>query len=216
MSLITCIKKDDMKFSGLKLGLVFSIIILFVPLVIIGGTDSIQKSIEKQVGEEGIKQDRRFPFDAEKLGWPSALIGDSIVGCYNGTYRWIVMANPALIGVTPPPPQQRLMVEHCFCVMDRIRQQFSFLEYGQITLEGPTKLGDLYLKTALKCIDENGTLPGIMRITDNVDNETNKDNKLITPEDVLPKDVESPKSDSESLPDQNENLTEGPSLNFQG
>jgi hypothetical protein len=55
-----------------------------------------------------------------------------------------------------------------------------------------------------------------MRITNNVDNETNKDNKLITPEDVLPKDVESPKSDSESLPDQNENLTEGPPLNFQG
>ena len=70
--------------------------------------------------------------DTSKTGWPTQVLYDSVQACYQGTYRWIVLSNPALIGIIPPPQQQRAMIEHCFCVLDRVRKQYKFVEYMKV------------------------------------------------------------------------------------
>ena len=79
---------------------------------------------------------------------------------------------------------QRQMLEHCFCVIDKIRKTHTFPEYmKQIT--NSTWLGQLYMSQALACVDEYDTLPRFFT-TDSVevvprDDETKpktKDNEL--------------------------------------
>ena len=142
--------------------------------------------------------------DTSKTGWPTQVLYDSVQACYQGTYRWIVLSNPALIGIIPPPQTQRAMIKHCFCVLDRVRKQYSFVEYMK---QAPNQeaIGNLYYETALKCVTENGTLQGILYLQRNSDNET-----IIKPE--------KPKDSSESLPDQSkEKESNGlPDTVFQG
>ena len=145
-----------------------------------------------------------------EIGWPTQILYDSVNACYQGTYRWIVLSNPALIGIIPPPQTQRAMIQHCFCVLDRIRKDYSFVEYIKIA-PNEQMIGNLYYETALKCVTENGTLQGIITIEPNSDNETKKENKtIIKPEE--PQD-----SKEESLPDQPKEESNGlPETIFQG
>ena len=152
-----------------------------------GESPSVKESIEKQSLE----------LDTSKTGWPTQILYDSVQACYQGTYRWIVMSNPALIGVIPPPQTQRAMIEHCFCVLDRVRKQYSFVEYIKIA-PNQQAIGDLYYQTALMCVTENGTLQGILYLQPKSDNETNSDNTTIVPDEPEKKDA----SKEESLPDQ--------------
>jgi len=140
-------------------------------------------------------------FDTSKYGWPTQLLFDSTNGCYQGTYRWIVMSNPVLLGSVPPPQTQRAMIEHCFCVLDTIRLQYSYVEYMQMVMN-QEKMGDLYYQTALKCVMDHGTLQGII-VLEPKDNATVTDNETIIDNSTLKK--EEPKKDSlESSPDQPE------------
>ena len=127
--------------------------------------------------------------DFDKIGWPSQLIYDSANGCQRGTLNWIYSVNPALVGTLPPLPVQIAMLEHCFCVLDRIRNKYIFSEYIKFILQ-PEVVGRLFMSNALKCVKEDGTLTGIIIITD----ETNTDNST-----VIPKKQE---DSEESLPDQ--------------
>ena len=36
-------------------------------------------------------------FNTTKYGWPTQIVYDTVNACYQGTYKWIVMANPTLI-----------------------------------------------------------------------------------------------------------------------
>ena len=126
--------------------------------------------------------------DFDKIGWPSQLIYDSANGCQRGTLNWIYSVNPALVGTLPPPPVQIAMLQHCFCVLNRIRNQYTFSEYMKFVTR-PEIVGQLFMSNALKCVKENGTLAGIMII-----NETKTDNST-----VIPKKQE---DSEESLPDQ--------------
>ena len=138
-------------------------------------------------------------FDTSKYGWPTQLLFDSTNACYQGTYRWIVMSNPVLLGSVPPPQTQRAMIEHCFCVLDTIRLQYSYVEYMQMVMD-QDKMGDLYYQTALKCVMDHGTLQGII-VLEPKDNATVTDNETIIDNSTLKK--EEPKEDSkESSPDQ--------------
>ena len=140
-------------------------------------------------------------FDTSKYGWPTQLLFDSTNACYQGTYRWIVMSNPVLLGSVPPPQTQRAMIEHCFCVLDTIRLQYSYVEYMQMVMD-QDKMGDLYYQTALKCVMDHGTLQGII-VLEPKDNATVTDNETIIDNSTLKK--EEPKKDSlESSPDQSE------------
>ena len=153
-------------------------------------------------------------FDTSKYGWPTQLLFDSTNACYQGTYKWIVMSNPILLGSVPPPQTQRAMIEHCFCVLDTIRLQYSYVEYMQMVMN-QEKMGDLYYQTALKCVMDHGTLQGII-VLEPKDNATVTDNETIIDNSTLKK--EEPKEDStESSPDQSEKESIGDSETiFQG
>ena len=153
-------------------------------------------------------------FDTSKYGWPTQLLFDSTNACYQGTYKWIVMSNPILLGSVPPPQTQRAMIEHCFCVLDTIRLQYSYVEYMQMVMN-QDKMGNLYYETALKCVTDHGTLQGII-VLEPKDNATVTENETIIDNSTLKK--EEPKEDStESSPDQSEKESIGDSETiFQG
>jgi hypothetical protein len=113
------------------------------------------------------------------------------------------MANPALIGRTPPPPVQRAILEHCFCVLDRLRNQYNIVEYFQLSSQ-PAVMRQLFHSTALMCVQNNGTLQGIITINESTDNST-----------VIPEKQE---DSEESLPDQSkeESPNEDTKPTFQG
>ena len=140
-------------------------------------------------------------FDTSKYGWPTQLLFDSTNACYQGTYKWIVMSNPILLGSVPPPQTQRAMIEHCFCVLDTFRLQYSYVEYMQMVMD-QDKMGNLYYETALKCVTDHGTLQGII-VLEPKDNATVTENETIIDNSTLKK--EEPKKDSLELsPDQSE------------
>ena len=144
---------------------------------------------------------QELTYDTSKYGWPTQLLFDSTNACYQGTYKWIVMSNPTLLGTIPPPQTQRAMIEHCFCVLDRIRIQYSYVEYVQLVVN-QSEMGNLYYTTALKCVTEHKTLQGII-VLEQKDNATVTDNETIIDNSTLKK--EEPKKDSlESSPDQPE------------
>ena len=139
-------------------------------------------------------------FNTSKYGWPTQTVFDTVNACYQGTYKWIVMTNPVLLGSIPPPQTQRVMIEHCFCVLDTIRIQYSYVEYAQLAATEQSEMGNLYYTTALKCVSDHGTLRGIMIINPK-DNATVTDNETIIDNSTIKK--EEPKEDSkESSPDQ--------------
>ena len=178
---------------------ILAIVAVFLLCMILVGTFTAR-------GEDN----KTLEINTTEIGWPTQILYDSVNACHQGTYRWIVLSNPALIGIIPPPQTQRAMIQHCFCVLDRIRKDYSFVEYIKIA-PNEQMIGNLYYETALKCVTENGTLQGIITIEPNSDNETKKENKtIIKPEE--PQD-----SKEESSPDQPKEESNGlPETIFQG
>ena len=155
------------------------------------------------------EENKRLEINTAEMGWPTQIVYDSVQACYQGTYRWIVLSNPALIGIIPPPQQQRAMIQHCFCVLDRVRKQYKFVEYMKVA-PNQEAIGNLYYETAMKCVTENGTLQGILYLQPKSDNETIEENKTTIPEE--PQD-----STEESLPGQPKEESNGlPETIFQG
>ena len=135
--------------------------------------------------------------DNKTTQWNTQLVYDNVNACYQGTYRWILMANPALIGKTPPLIVQRQMVQHCFCVLDKIRVEFPTEKYIELIGMG-ISVGELYMKKAYECIEEYDTMRGIIILQDSLDNATKTDNGTIDKLEVLPAEPEGPE---ESSPD---------------
>ena len=123
--------------------------------------------------------------------WSTQLLYDTTNACYQGTYRWIVMANPLLIGQQPPPIVQRQMIQHCFCVMDKIRNEFDMEKYVELVKSG-LSIGQLFMDKAYECIDEYETLKGVIIMPDN---STKTDNDSV----VIPTE---PEGQEESMPDE--------------
>ncbi len=151
-----------------------------------------------------------FPLILDDDRWPSQLLYDTIGACYQGTIRWIIMTNPSLLGQMPGPMAQRQMVEHCFCVMDKVRKEQPLKEYKKKVFD-QQYIGDLFMVKALECIGEYKTLPSFFVKAPTIDNETKQENKTtIVPEE--PKD-----SNEESLPGQPKEESNGlPETIFQG
>ena len=106
--------------------------------------------------------------------WPTQLVYDTITGCYQGTVSWIVMSNPALIGTEPPPDAQRKMLVHCYCILDKIRVQYTFVEYFK-RISNPVSqdwIGTYFMAKALECVKDYNTLEGIIIVKDLSDNQT--------------------------------------------
>jgi len=136
--------------------------------------------------------------DNKTTQWNTQLVYDNVNACYQGTYRWILMANPALIGKSPPIIVQRQMVQHCFCVLDKIRVEFPTEKYIELIGMG-VSVGELYMKKAYECIEEYDTMRGIIILQDSLDNATKTDNGTVEKLEVLPAVPEGPE---ESSPDE--------------
>ena len=95
--------------------------------------------------------------------WTTQLLYDTTTACYQGTIKWIVMSNPALIGQMPGLPAQRQMIIHCFCVMDKIRNEIPIEEYQKLVYDQEW-VGNTFLKKALECVKKEKTLPSFFTI----------------------------------------------------
>ena len=126
--------------------------------------------------------------------WTTQLLYDTTNACYAGTLRWIIMANPLLVGQPPPPLVQRQMIQHCFCVMDKIRNEFDMEKYVEL-VKGGISIGQLFMDKAYECIDEYDTMRGIIIMQDKLDNSTKTDNDSV----VIPTE---PEGQEESMPDE--------------
>ena len=144
--------------------------------------------------------------------WTTQLLYDTTNACYDGTIRWIVMSNPMLLGQLPPPQVQRQMLIHCFCVMDRIRNEVT-IEESQKKVFDQEWTGNTFMTKALECVKEEKTLPSFfviqgdtgIKIAPPPDNETKN---------VIPEESEDSKDE---LPSQKPKESEEDSTTiFQG
>ena len=180
---------------------------LFFMLV---GVGEVIKAEDNKTSDEPRFTAGGFPLILDGDRWPSQLLYDTIGACYQGTIRWIIITNPSLLGQMPGPGAQRQMVEHCFCVMDKVRKEQPLEEYKKKVFDQQF-IGDLFMVKAIECIGEYKTLPSFFTKAPIPDNETKQENKTtIIPEE--PKD-----SNEESLPGQPKEESNGlPETIFQG
>ena len=152
--------------------------------------------------EDNKTTERGFPKILDDDKWTTQILYDTVGACYQGTIKWIIMSNPSLLGQMPGPIAQRQMVEHCFCVMDKVRKEQSIKEYLKKVFNHEF-IGQLFLAKALECIGEYKTLPSFFRKTP--DNETKIDNDTIKipeePEDSKEESPEQPMEESNGLPE---------------
>ena len=127
-----------------------------------------------------------------KEEWTTQLLYDTTNACYQGTYRWILMANPSLIGQQPPPIVQRQMIQHCFCVMDKIRDEYNHKKNVEL-IETGFSIGQLFMNKSYECMSEFDSMRGIFVMRS--DNSTMKDNET----EVIPTE---PEGQEESTPDE--------------
>ena len=150
-----------------------------------------------------------FPKIIDDDRWSSQLVYDTLGACYQGTIKWIIMTNPSLLGQMPGPMAQRQMMEHCFCVLDKVRKNQPLKEYIRRVFD-QIYIGDLFMKKALECIGEYKTLPSFFMKIPTPDNETKSDNNTIIKPDK-------PKDSQEEPPGQNPKESNGlPDTLFQG
>jgi hypothetical protein len=116
------------------------------------------------------------------------------------------MSNPQLIGQIPSIAAQRQMVEHCFCVLDKVRKELTYKEYIK-KVSDITWTGSLFMNNAAECVAEYETLPSFfMKIPDN---ETKDDHEIqsVKPPEDKPKDSQDeppgpkPKESENGLPE---------------
>ena len=182
------------------IGLIFGLMFFFVK----GVRAEDNKTVKEQFRTAG-----GYPKILDEGKWSTQLLWDTTNACYQGTIRWIVMTNPSLLGQVPNIMAQRQMVVHCFCVVDKIRNEHTLEEYFEKVLD-PSWTGNLFMLKAMECVREWQTLP-LFFTTD-----LPTDNKTITPEKLIPDNSSSTK-DEESLPDQKQKeFQEESPLIFQG
>jgi hypothetical protein len=194
-----------MKENYIKSILIFLLILIVVSLFIVNVT-TVRAEDNKTIVDP-TRTSGGFPKILDEGKWSSQLLYDTIGACYQGTIRWVLLSQPSLLGQLPGPMVQRQMVEHCFCVMDKIRKEIKLEDYRKMVFDQEWT-GNIFMVKAMECVGEWQTLPSFfMKIPDN---ETKKENKIII------KPEESPDSPEES-PDQPKEESEGsPQTIFQG
>ena len=179
-------------------GLILGLMVVFTGVV--KGVDN------KTTGE---RTPSGFPKILDDDKWPAQLIYDTIGACYQGTIRWVILSNPNLMGQAPGPMAQRQMVEHCFCVIDKVRKEQPLKEYIKKVFNQEF-IGNLFMVKALECVGEYQTLPSFFTKNPTIDNETKTDNKTIIKPDE-------PKDSQDEPPGQNKEESNGlPDTLFQG
>jgi len=196
-----------MKENYIKSILIFLLILIVVSLFIVNVTSV--RAEDNKTTDEPVFTERGFPKILDDDKWTSQLIYDTIGACYQGTIRWVLLSNPSLLNQLPSPIAQRQMVEHCFCVMDKIRKEHKVEGYRKKVID-PEWGGNLFMLKAMECVGDYETLPSFFMKMPTPDNETKKENKIL----IKP---EEPQDSPEESPDQPKEESEGsPQTIFQG
>ena len=150
--------------------------ILFMVLFLVGGmvmVSQVRAEDNKTIDEPRFTRGG-FPKILDEGKWSSQLIYDTIGACYAGTIRWVILNNPSLAEQPPNFMAQRAMVEHCFCVMDKIRKEHKLEEY-KVKVFDPAWTGETFMLKAMECVKKYKTLPNFFTdiIVIPLDNETN-------------------------------------------
>ena len=189
--------KFNSYFKNEKLPKIIMGVLLFVMILLVAGL-FVVKAEDNKTTDEPVFTERGFPKILDDDKWVSQLVYDTIGACYQGTIRWVILSNPSLLGQLPAPIAQRQMVEHCFCVMDKIRKENKVEEYVKKVID-PLWGGNLFMLKAVECVSEYETLPSFFMKLPIPDNATKTDNEKVEKLKVLPAEPEGPE---ESSPDE--------------
>ena len=162
--------KFNSYFKNEKLPKIIMGVLLILIIMLVAGVAVVKAEDNKTIGEPKFTE-RGFPKILDDDKWTSQLVYDTIGACYQGTIRWVVLSNPSLLGQIPAPIAQRQMVEHCFCVMDKIRKEIKLEKYFKKVLD-PVWAGNMFMENAAECVKEYETLPSFfmkMPIPDKVE-----------------------------------------------
>jgi len=188
--------KFNSYFKNEKLAKIIMSVLLFLLILIVAGM-FVVKAEDNKTTDKPMFTERGFPKILDDDKWVSQLVYDTIGACYQGTIRWVILSNPSLLGQLPAPIAQRQMVEHCFCVMDKIRKENKVEEYVKKVID-PLWGGNLFMLKAVECVSEYETLPSFFMKLPMPDNATKTDNEKVEKLKVLPAEPEGPE---ESSPD---------------
>jgi len=149
--------------------------------------------------------------------WTTQLLYDTTNACYEGTIRWVLLTHPSLLGQPPNWRSQRQMIEHCFCVMDRIRKEIKIEDYQKLVYD-PEWTGNTFMTKALECVKEEKTLPSFFVIQGDEGIKTTPIPKVITDDNETKKVIPEESEDSkDELPSQKPKESEEDSTTiFQG
>ena len=162
--------KFNSYFKNEKLPKIIMGVLLILIIMLVAGVAVVKAEDNKTIDEPKFTE-RGFPKILDDDKWTSQLVYDTIGACYQGTIRWVVLSNPSLLGQIPAPIAQRQMVEHCFCVMDKIRKEIKLEKYFKKVLD-PLWAGNMFMENAAECVKEYETLPSFfmkMPIPDKVE-----------------------------------------------
>ena len=192
-------------FKNEKLAKIIMGVLLFLLIMIVAGLFVVKAEDNKTIEFD----DKGWPKILDDDEWRSQLVFDTVQACYQGTIRWVLLSNPSLLNQIPSPIAQRQMMEHCFCVMDKIRKENKIEDYKKKVLD-PEWGGNLFMLKAMECVGDYKTLPSFFMKMPTPDNETKKENKII----IKP---EGSQDSPEESPDQKQEESEGsPQTIFQG
>ena len=185
------------KFTKIIMSVLLFLIILFVSGLF------VVKAEDNKITNDLTRTSGGFPKILDDDKWASQLVYDTIIACYQGTIRWVILSNPSLLGQMPDPIAQRQMVKHCFCVMDKIRKENKVEEYRKKVMN-PQWGGNLFVSKAVECVKEYETLPSFFMKMPIPDNATKTDDEKVEKLEVLPAEPEGPEESSpdEKLKDQ--------------
>ena len=147
-------------------------VLLFLIIMLVAGISALRAE-DNETTDEPMFTERGFPKILDDDKWTSQLIYDTIGACYQGTIRWVLLSNPSLLNQLPSPIAQRQMVEHCFCVMDKIRKENKIEDYRKKVID-PEWGGNLFMLKAMECVGDYETLPSFFMKMPTPDNETKK------------------------------------------
>ena len=168
-------------------------VLLVVMILLVAGVAVVKAEDNKTIEFD----DKGWPKILDDDEWRSQLVFDTVQACYQGTIRWVLLSNPSLLNQIPSPIAQRQMMEHCFCVMDKIRKENKIEDYKKKVLN-PEWGGNLFMLKAVECVGEYETLPSFFMKMPTPDNATKTDNGTVEKLEVLPAVPEGPE---ESSPD---------------
>ena len=178
------------KFTKIVMGVLLFLIILLVTGIFTARAED-NKTIEFT--------DMGWPKILDDDKWTTQMLFDTVQACYQGTIRWVVLSHPTLLNQIPTLAAQRQMMEHCFCVMDKIRKENKVEEYRK-KVRDPEWGGNLFMLKAMECVNKYKTLPSFFTKIIGTPND-----KIVIPEDK-PKDSQDeppgqkPKESKNGLP----------------